>query len=177
MGCFYAQEPLLAQVASGSPGQPWAAWCSLFPNTGLYRQQKSMLSRFQVSKTPWVHTDVRTADQLIELRCLVWPQILFPDPPPLLPEWVNHVCWEEIHLLKTSVKAKQICPPPTPGQLVNECTPLEHPTCLQIQFGTKMIAHRCPSCWLGLPSYPLNNFSDFLHDPRATVDLQSADTE
>lgn len=73
-----------------------------------------MLSRFQVSKTPRVHTDVLTADQLIELRCLVRPQILFPDPPPLLSEWVNHVCWEEIHLLKTSVKVKQIAPPP-PG--------------------------------------------------------------
>lgn len=138
-----------------------------------------MLNWFHFSKTPRVHTDVMTADQLIELRCLVWPQILFPDPPPLLPEWVNHTCWEEIHPLKTWVKVKQIC---TLGQLINEYSCLDHPTCLQKHSGTNMIAHHCPGCWgcwLRWPLYPLSNFSvsDFWHDLWATFDMQSADTE
>lgn len=67
-------------VLQGSPGQ-LGALCSQTLGFVDSRGPRSVGSH-----------RLMTADLLIELRCLVWPQILFPDPPPLLPEWVNHMC-------------------------------------------------------------------------------------
>lgn len=125
-------------------------------------------------KTHRIHTDVMTTDQLIELRCLVWPQILFPDPPPFLPCWVNHMSLEEIYPLKPWVKVKQIC---ILGQPIKEHACLVHLTCLRIQLGKNVLARPHPVVsWGCLYSFWVTSLSlTFCMIPGATLDMQSAD--